>query len=240
MERHRSVFYNIYVNPDSGPPATENTDFTAGFALLKQNGNANHLRIFGYVPTGYGAISEAIVKSDIDKYYTFWPNDIGGILLDQMDNVTGHETYYQNITDYIHDTYGSNHVVVGNPGAATTAPYINTVDEIQIAETEDYPTFAAMQSATMNGAFNKNKFHIGIHSVTTYNAPLISQLSTIAGNLYVTTDVLANPYDTLSIYLENLATQAENKHVNKRLLNILDPTGIVGNTAIGLEFDRRL
>lgn len=236
MELHKSVHFNIYINPDSGPPDSENTDFTAGFALLKQNGNASHLKIYGYVPTGFGAVSINTVRSDIDKYYQFWPNDINGILIDEMTNIAGSESYYQSITDYLHSNYGNDQITIGNPGTSTSAAYINTVDEIQISETTDYPTLNAMQTATMNGAFNKNKFHIGIHSATVYNAPLMTEFSKLAGNLFITNDVLPNPYDTLSGFLQPMALHAADTHVNKKALGVIDTNSPLDLGIMNLQF----
>lgn len=232
MARHPRVEYVLFINPDSGPPETENTDFTAGFAILKAQGNASHIKILGYVPTEFGSLSLSTVTRDIDLYYQFWPNDINGILVDQMHNIAGFETYYQAITDHVHNKR-PNQLVVANPGTSTLAAYVATADVLQVLESTGNPTLATVITDTFNGQFSRNKFALGIHSEPSFNAPLLTQFAAHAKYIFTTSDVLANPYDTLSIYLENMSSLIDRIPLSSR-----SAAELTNNNNVGVLMNR--
>ena len=208
MAANPNVLFILKLNVNSGPDTAVNTDYEAGIDILKGQGNDTHIKLLGYVYTSYGARAIADVKTDIDRWQTFYGSDINGIFLDEMESVAGEEAYYQELTNYIHKDKGME-ISWGNPGVPVDESYVkaNAVDVFQISESADYPTAAAIETATFSGAYSPSKFAMGIHSVTSYNSSLISDFNTDVAYIFVTGDVMPTPYDTVSAYLDDLALQ---------------------------------
>lgn len=207
MAQYPGVQFIITVNPDSGPGTVQNSDFVAGFDILKGQGNDSHVKILGYVFTDYGARAIQDIKDDIDAYNDFYPSYINGIMLDEMDSVTGNESYYSEITDHVHQYF---QISWGNPGTAVAESYVtaNAVDIFMISETEGYPTSQAITDNTFNGAYSPSKFAMTVHSAGTYDSALIADYATKVRAIFVTPEIAPNPYDTLSTYLDELADQS--------------------------------
>jgi len=69
----------VIINPNSGPGTSSDPNYVTLLSSLK----TGTVKIaVGYVLTGYGKRSSATVLSDIDTYYTFYPN-LDGIFLDE-------------------------------------------------------------------------------------------------------------------------------------------------------------
>jgi hypothetical protein len=199
----------VVVNVNSGPDTSVNGDYTASIPLLKAVG----IHVLGYIGTAYGPAhsppgkSLANVQTEVDRWYSFYgSNNIDGILLDEMDNTAGQESYYSSITAYV-KTKGGNVIVVGNPGAPTVSSYVGTVDKLIIGESNGVlPNQASLDSATFNGAYNKKNFIFGAYNIPTGTAldtTWIAMASQRVGLLSMTDDVLPNPYDSISAYLED-------------------------------------
>lgn len=198
------VEFIIKINPNSGPDTSQNADFIAGLNILTAGSNPLHTKILGYVFTSYGARAIADVKTDIDRYDSFYGQYLRGIFLDEMENITGDESYYQEVTAYCHDR---NFLSWGNPGTAVAESYVsgNTVDIFQISETDGYPSSSTISAATFNGTYPTSRFAIGIYNAATYNTTLLEDFATKVQYLFVTSDVSPNPYDTVSQYIDDLA-----------------------------------
>jgi len=192
----------VTINVASGPDTSLNTDYVQGLTDLFAAGQVNNnLTILGYVFTSYGVRNIATVETDIDRWVSFYGTWVDGIFLDEMDNITGHETYYTNITTYAKVTKGLT-MVWGNPGTATIAGYVGTVDTIMVYEDSTFPSSATMNTRTFNGAFNRNNFAAIVHSQPDLNSKSITDsMSPYVGYLYITNDIMSNPYDTLASYL---------------------------------------
>ena len=205
----------VTVNVNSGPDSSLNTDYVQGLTDLYAAGQVNNnLTILGYVFTSYGARNIATVETDIDNWVSFYGTWVDGIFLDEMDNITGHETYYTNITTYAKVTKGLT-MVWGNPGTATIAGYVGTVDTIMVYEDSTFPSSATMNTRTFNGAFNRNNFAAIVHSQPDLNSKSITDsMSPYVGYLYITNDVMSNPYDTLASYLVREAQTLSRNGIN--------------------------
>jgi hypothetical protein len=212
MAANPDVLFICKINVNSGPDAALNTDYTTGIGILKSQGNDKHIKIIGYVFTSYGSRLMSDVKTDIDRWVSFYGSDINGIFLDEMESVAGEEAYYQEITNYIHKDKGLE-ISWGNPGNAIAESYVkaSAVDIFQISETTDYPTSGTITSATFSGTYSPNKFAMGIHTAATYDSTKIADFLTKAAYIFVTADngvTPNNPYDTLSTYIDDLAAQS--------------------------------
>ncbi len=189
------------MNPNSGPGSRQNLDYVNAV----NNTRAAGVKVFGYVYTSYGARRLAAVKSDIDKYYNWYKVD--GIFLDEAEyRDCTDDAYYQNLYNHVKNRGGR---VVLNPGTQTKECYADSANVI--VNFED--TYSAYASKDSTGAYEYDKsepawvhnyppslfWHL-VHSTPDEAAmrdavALGKQRG--ANHMYVTPDVLSNPWDTL-------------------------------------------
>jgi hypothetical protein len=189
-------------NPDNGPGSAYDTNY----ALAINKMHVNKGRVIGYVYTNYGAIPTATVKSDIDKWYAYYPS-MDGIFLDCQDNVAGKEAYYIDIYNYIKQK-DTSALVVSNPGTNTIENYLvyngkRVSDVVCIFEVNS--GFSSWNPTAWCSKYTSDNFY-----VIPYNTPASQYVNVVnrahslnMGWIYCTNDVLPNPYDTLPPYFEN-------------------------------------
>jgi hypothetical protein len=187
------------MNPASGPGTAANPDY----ARVIQDCHARGQHVIAYVPTGYGARAMTTVRADIDAHYRFYPG-IDGIFLDEMSTDPATRSYYQGLAGYIRGKPGA-HEVVGNPGtAASTAWQLTSraADAIIVFEGT-----AAQYLGWTPPAWIRGRTASEISNLV-YSTPddatmrqVCSRSKTVnAGYMFVTDDVLPNPWDTLPAY----------------------------------------
>jgi hypothetical protein len=184
------------MNPASGPGAAANPDYQR----VLDHCHAHGQRIVGYVHTSYGARPAADVIAEVDATYRFYPA-IDGIFLDEMSTSQTTAPYYRNLYAYIKSKPGARDVV-GNPGTAASSGWqLDTpvADEVVIFE----GTAAQYQQWSPPGwSMRRVASQIShlVYGASTANAmrQVCSRSKTRnAGYMYVTDDVLPNPWDTL-------------------------------------------
>jgi hypothetical protein len=183
------------MNPDSGPGTSANPDYRRVIDYCHARGQ----RVIGYVHTSYGSRSAAAVRADIDAHYRYYPG-IDGIFLDEMSNNSSRRTYYRNLYTYIRSKPGVRDVV-GNPGAvASTGWQLDTpvADELVIFEGTPSAYLRWRPPAWVFGKVASRFSHL----VYATSASAMAQVCAYsknqnAGYMYVTDDVLPNPWDTL-------------------------------------------
>jgi hypothetical protein len=184
------------MNPNSGPGAAANPDYGQALARCHARGQ----RVVGYVHTSYGARPPATVRAEIDAHYAFSPS-IDGIFLDEMSTDPATRGYYQSLYAYIRSKPGV-HEVVGNPGvAAATAWQLTTpVADIVVV----FEGTAAQYAGWTPPGWVRTRVASQISNLV-YSTPGESAMRQVcarsktlnAGDMYVTDDVLPNPWDTL-------------------------------------------
>ena len=201
----------IILNPDNG-------NFGLGTGLLTQDQMASAqanpdilwatqrmqskgILAIGYVYTDYATRDPEICKQRIDLYDRLYSTV--GINFDEMSNVVGNEGYYATLTAHTKNT-GLTHAV-GNAGTSVPESYVGTVDTILVYESAGLPSISTLTSRTFNGKYDMNKFGAIPHSVSKYNTSWIDQAQGIVGYIYVTNDIMPNPWDTLSKYARQIA-----------------------------------
>jgi hypothetical protein len=99
----------VIVNPNSGPGTSVDTTYAAAVNSVRSSG----AKTLGYVYTSYGARDTNAIRTDIDRYFSFYAID--GFFLDEMDNSadTNVYNYYAGIYQYI-QTKGTNLLVMAN------------------------------------------------------------------------------------------------------------------------------
>lgn len=194
---HPTIPIHAIINPNSGPGTQQDSNFVNGINMLKAAG----VKVWGYTYTQYGTRLSSDVKSDIDKYATFYPG-LHGIIFDQMENQAGSETYYTDLTQY---AKSKGFVMTGgNPGAFIASSYVGTADTLTIYEDSSIPSSQTLASRTFNGQYDKKNFNYVSYAVSSLNEAAIRATLSHVGFLYVTNDVPPNPWDTLPSYFEQL------------------------------------
>jgi len=187
------------MNPASGPGNSQDSNYVSAVNDLRTAGG----KVIAYVRTNYTAEPAATVKANIDKYVNWY--NIDGIFFDEMSN-TGTQNnldYYQDIYDYA-KAINPAWEVMGNPGTNTSESYLTrpAADSLLVFESQgsNYPG-----DATDGWNFNYDPAQIGhlVHSTAT-EAEMLNYLDLAvarnAGQVYITNDVLNNPWDTLPSY----------------------------------------
>jgi len=190
------------LNPNSGPGASIDPNYTNVLASFRAAGG----RAIGYVYTGYGTRSLAVVKSEVDKYRTFYPG-LEGIFVDEMpnDSSASNLTYYGNLYAYIHSNQ-PNALVVGNPGTQTLEAYLTqpAADVLVTYETDTgYPGYIPDSWTTNRGASNFCHLPYAVANAATMTNYVQLAIARNVGWIFVQSDVLPNPWDTLPAYWTN-------------------------------------
>ncbi len=190
-------------NPFNGPGLSLDPIYLAAFQDFRAQGGM----LFGYVATSYGNRPVAEVEQDIQTWFDWYPID--GIFLDEMDNTPGaNESYYQSLTQFTR-TLLPDAPVVGNPGTSTSPSYLR-FDGAPVVSTlcihEDGANFLAWTAQAWVRREPRRHFLVLPYAVSSmsWRAVVDHAISQNCGWIYVTDDVLPNPWDTLPSYFEKL------------------------------------
>ncbi len=187
------------MNPGSGPGNNLDPNYTAAVDNLRAAGGT----VIGYVSTSYTNRSLAAVQDDIDDYVNWY--NLDGIFLDEFTNTSNasHLDYYETLYDYIKGIDPA-WTVVGNPGTSTTEPYLTrpTADILMVHENfgANYPGYTP---SSWNNNYPSTSFSHLVHTQPSAAAMLNNLDQAVAQNagwVYVTDDVLGNPWDRLPTY----------------------------------------
>lgn len=188
----------VIVNPDSGP----GRDLVPEYAEVIDDCRAEGQRVIGYVGTDYAERPLAEVQADIDRYEDLY--GVEGIFLDEMssDDTPAVRAYYRQLRAHV-EAEDADRLVVGNPGWAdeTTAWHVEVADVVVAFE----DTAAAYRSwAAPSWTLRAPAETIGhlVHTTGPVDVARVQDLSVQrnAGHIYITDDVLGNPWDTLPSY----------------------------------------
>jgi hypothetical protein len=186
------------MNPNNGPSTSSNAAYGRAVTALRAVGG----QVLGYVYSSYTARPISDVKSDIDRYDSFYTID--GIFVDEMtnDSDTNHLAYYHELYQYIKAKRQS-HLVLGNPGINTLEAYLTdpVADALVTFESNaGYPQYVPDPWTQTNSptAFSHLCYAIGTAATMTNYVQLALRRN--AGYVYVTDDGGNNPWDTLPTY----------------------------------------
>jgi len=173
-----------------------NPEYAAAIDAFRAAGG----RVIGYVDTGYGAIGRATLEADIARYDLYGVN---GIFLDDM--ATGSDlldSYYKPLYQSIKADHPG-YLVIGNPGTGTLEGYLQAADVLVTKETSS-ANYASATPQSWQALHDASHFANLIYGTATA-ASMLDQIALArarnAGYVYVTNDVLPNPWDTLPPYL---------------------------------------
>jgi hypothetical protein len=193
------------INPNNGPGAAINSDYTAAVNAFRVAGG----KVLGYVYTCYGnnncnpavgaTRSTSDVLADAQKYQTWYGVD--GIFLDEMSNSMAQLPFYQTVAAGLRAAQPAGSIV-GNPGTATPVDYLAVADTIVTFENGTGSYAGAATQPWMGTAAPERQANL-LYSVASEAAmrDLVSQAAQRnVGYLYITNDVLPNPWDQLPSY----------------------------------------
>jgi hypothetical protein len=187
------------MNPFNGPGNSLDANYVDAVNALRAAGG----RVIGYVHTSYTERALQQVIADIDRYDDWY--EIDGIFVDEMSNTGPAErlNYYRDIYNHV-KSINPDWEVMGNPGTTTIEQYLTwpTADRLMVFENvgANYPDYTP---SSWN--FNHDRAHF-VHLVHTEPsaANMLDDLSLAvqrnAGGIYITDDVLPNPWNRLPTY----------------------------------------
>ncbi|STX29116.1 Spherulation-specific family 4 [Legionella beliardensis] len=180
------------INPANGPGSSKSTAYAQQVTRSKNAGQA----VLGYVYTSYAKRSLAAVKADIDKFYQWYAVD--GIFFDEgFSSNCGQLSYYQNLNNYV-KAKGGKGITIVNFGTGTPECYINSAD-ILVTFESDYRAYVNWRPVGWETKYPASRFWHLVYG--TAQSSLSNAISLTkqrhAGWVYVTPDVLPNPWDTL-------------------------------------------
>ncbi len=196
------------MNPGSGPGNFQDSNYVNAVNDLRTAGG----KVIGYVSTSWGARSAADVKADIDKYVNWY--NVDGIFFDEMTNTGTTPTlnHYQGLYDYV-KAINPAWEVMGNPGTTTTESYLTRPAADSLIVFESFATnYPGNVPSSWN--FNHDPSKIGhlVHT-TASEGDMLNFLDLAvqrnAGQVYITDDVLNNPWDTLPTFWDAEVTRIE-------------------------------
>lgn len=193
---HPRVPLAAIVNPHNGPGSEKSASYVTGIQKLVDAGCA----VIGYVLTDYMKQPIASVKADVQRWKDWYPQ-IHGIFVDEVVSKATPEAvrYYTEIRNQAASAGFS--LVVGNPGTTPEAGIFPTADVLVVHESASIPTMEKLKEIERNGGARKMAvlIHGAKQDVVETWVPTVKGLLRY---LYVTEDVLPNPWNTLSAGFE--------------------------------------
>ncbi len=187
------------INPGSGPGLT----LSVSYAALVPKAQNVGVPIYGYTHSkgaaGYGTRPLDEIKADIDKHIAWY--GVAGIFIDCTSNKPEHLAYYADLCNYIH---GKGRKVVLNTGTQCLEQHAQMADYLMCSE-GDPVTYRARVARSWEANYPGKLWH-AIHGCPLADMPSIVALAKQrqAGLLYVTEDVMPNPWDTLTAHWAGL------------------------------------
>jgi len=183
------------MNPNSGVGAS----FDANYGAAVYQARVKGIQMYGYIPTNYGAISADSIINQALLYKKWYGVD--GIFLDETQLDSAHYNYYAGLTRYFR-TKGLK--VIFNPGIPNIdRKFADLADHILTFE-GDYAQYQALQIPSWMYKYPANKFWHVVYGVTDAKSfkNTLQMADTVkhAGVLYMTDDVMPNPYDVIPSY----------------------------------------
>jgi hypothetical protein len=202
------------INPDSGPGAGQNDQWTDGINSLRNAG----ITVVGYVATGYGGDSLPAVESQIQSYSSWYKID--GIFFDEMANTNSSgncpngctiQQYYQDLVSYSASV--GYKLTIGNPGTYADHSLKGIMSVLVIYESEGDVSNATLQSST---ADYNNRTSYGVIAIGVgWSSSQESAYSSYVGWIYMTdyctgqSVSVCNPYAGLPSYFASLVSSLD-------------------------------
>lgn len=190
-QSHPDVPFIAIINPNSGPGASQDSNYVQGIRNLQAAG----VLVLGYVPTVWGAAGVASVEAQVRNYDSWY--GVNGIMFDQMSNTASYVAYYSALDRFVHSLIPGS-VTMGNIGNTAPAGLIGVLDILNIWEYHAYPPIAHVAYP----GYSPSNFANIVYGVP-LDATYLSSLVGVNSWVYVTDANLPNPYDVLPSYFDS-------------------------------------
>lgn len=187
------------MNPFNGPGNSQDNNYVTAVNDLRSAGG----KVIGYVFSGFGNRPLNDVLADIDTYAEWY--DIDGIFIDEMANTAAPATldFYEDIYQHV-KTVDPIWEVMGNPGINTQEVYLTrpVADRLMVFEAQGV-AYPGNTPSAWNFNYDRSSFVHLVHTepdATTMESHVDTSVSRNAGGIYVTDDILNNPWDRLPNY----------------------------------------
>ncbi len=194
-QAHPTVPVIAIVNPSNGPGSALDPGYTSGIAKLTAAG----VKVIGYVHTAYGSRPTSQLQSEMDQWHGWYPG-VSGIFFDEMANSPGYESYYSSLGSYAKSHVGN--FTVGNPGTDSAQSYVGTLDVLLIYESGGVPSLSAVTG--WHASFPRANFGVIPYKVGSVDSAFIAAIRSYVGYIYLQSDDLPNPWDSVPSYLTSL------------------------------------
>ncbi|MBI1877263.1 MAG: spherulation-specific family 4 protein [Chloroflexi bacterium] len=186
------------INPNNGPDGCPpNDDYQHGLSDLRNAG----VTILGYVYTSYGTRDLNSVKAEVDLYDQCF--NIDGIFFDEAAGTVDKLPYYAELCNYVKLRPNLDKVFL-NPGTSIDERYLSQTvcDTFVIFEgvSYDWPPY---QPPPFIHNYLAERFVALIYDVPdicTVQSYLDLAVARNIGYVYITDDILTNPWDSLPIF----------------------------------------
>lgn len=230
IDSHKPLTVTAIINPGNGPgDGPPNTDYTRGINELKNAG----VKMLGYVYSSYGNRNRDEVKNDIAIYHNSFA--VQGFFIDEMASGTDKINYYTDLYSYI-KSLDPDYEVFGNPGQAFDESYLYhaAADAFVIFE-NNAGNWLSFTPPSFLSSYDK-KYAALIHSAPASASTLPSLIDLAYQRnidyLFITNDVMDNPWDTLPPFWQGMADYlvSKNQVFTLTLTPTLTPTSTPTHT----------
>ncbi|XP_024377279.1 uncharacterized protein [Physcomitrium patens] len=190
----------VIINPASGPGTASNADYVNLVNTVKA-GSSTVKIVLGYVSTNYGNRDSALVLADIDKYYSFY--NVDGIFLDEGSTDCTKTSVYKSYDTRVKSKAGLGYTVLNwgvyGPECYLTSTHIDNYVNFENTFAQYTSAYASAVPSWVN-KYDSSRFWNILHTAPN-NATAVTQAVGTAktrnvGQVYITNDVLSNPFDT--------------------------------------------
>lgn len=190
MANGTAVEYAVF-NPNSGPGASPDPAYLATVRAAQAKG----ISMLGYVATTYTVKPLTAVAAEVAKYKDWY--GIDGIFFDEVSSTPDKLPYYVSLHD------NAKGIVVLNPGTYPHRAYAEACDILCVEEHASEPyAISSADENWMRGQPPEKFWYIlfGITKASQMRAIVKQARSRNVGYIYITSDNLTNPFDTLPPY----------------------------------------
>ena len=214
------VHFHVIINPSNGADSLVAPNLSWA-DLIQQLKQLSNVRLYGYVPTGYGSTNvSSTVTQYIQGYASNW--QIQDIFLDEMNgaDAQGQDTM-QTYSNYGNEIAGDSLCNFGSPSDSAGNPYSidvmflctqsilleNTVSQLEHyvlapAQESEYGSISAVNSdgGIPDGKVLRDRFSAILHTSGTqpsFDAILDNAFARVFGSIYLTPGTGGNPYQQM-------------------------------------------
>jgi len=215
LKRHTLVNTCVVLNPGSGP----GVGVDANYAVAVRRLNGAGAIVTGYINCVYGTRVLSEIYTDIDNWVTFYgANGLKGFFLDEAETNPSNYDYYKSIVSYVNSK--GIKFTIANPGAQANRLFYDDKifdvviefenslagtgfvnDDALITWVENNST-GAFEGSNADYYYKTRGFLL--HGQNSISYTLLDSITSNYGWVYVTDDVMPNPWDTLPSYLDKL------------------------------------